>query len=315
MSCDRRTLLTGLAAAGAAAAAGTAEARTAKLPPPDAMGMLYDTTLCIGCKTCVVACREANDTKPDTAASGGLWDTPADLDGGTKNIIKLYKSPDGPQRSYFKKQCMHCVDPACAAACMLGSIHKDEKTGVVGYTAEYCVGCRYCMMACPYDVTKFEFSKAVPKIVKCELCRHRVKDAAAKTASGFTRYPAGQGPACCEVCPRGAVVYGKRDELLAEAKKRLAAAPGRYKGWGDDDPPRVFGETDGGGTQVLYLSHVPFSKLDLPDLGDKGVPDVAYTVQEGLYKGFVAPVALYGVLAGVLIRNRKKGGAAEGGQP
>jgi hypothetical protein len=155
-------------------------------------------------------------------------------------------------------------------------------------------------MACPFNVPKFEFSKAAPKIVKCELCRHRVKDAPT-VVGGFTRYPKGQGPACCEVCPRQAVIYGKRDELLAEAKRRIAENPGRYY------QDHVYGETEVGGTQVLYLSHVPFAKLGLPEFGDRPVQEVAYKVQEGIYwrLPFVAPVALYAVLAAVMIRNRR----------
>ncbi|HWC66165.1 MAG TPA: 4Fe-4S binding protein, partial [Thermoanaerobaculia bacterium] len=109
MSVDRRNLFKGIASAGAAAVAGggTAQARRLRpMAPADAMGLLYDTSLCIGCKSCVVACREANGTKPETKSSGGLWDAPMDLDGQTKTVIKLYKSPDGVQRSYFKAQCM-----------------------------------------------------------------------------------------------------------------------------------------------------------------------------------------------------------------
>ena len=206
----------------------------------------------------------------------------------------------------MKSQCMHCVDPACAAACMLHSLHKDETTGIVSYDPTYCVGCRYCQMACPFNVAKFEFDEAVPKIVKCELCRHRVGDAKLADDGGFSRYTRGHGPACCEVCPRGAVIYGKRAELLAEAKRRLAANPGAYV-------PKVYGETEAGGTQVLYLSHVPFEKLGLPDYGPQGVPHTAYTIQEGLYKGFAAPVALYVALGAVLWRNRKKERGRRGG--
>jgi len=309
MSLDRRSMLKVIATGGvAAAASGTpASAATSKAAPAGAMGMLYDTTLCIGCKTCVVACKQANDRQPDSGPWGSekLYDAPVDLNANTKNVIKLYH--EGPVRSYFKAQCMHCVNPACASACMLGAIHKDEVTGVVGYDPNYCVGCRYCQMACAFNVPKFEFNKAVPKVVKCELCRHRVKDAPTKVG-GFTRYPQGQGPACCEVCPRQAVIYGKRDELLAEAKRRIAAHPGRYY------QDRVYGETEVGGTQVLYLSHVPFGKLGLPEVGDRPVPELAFTVQDGIYwrLPFVAPAALYAALAAVMIRNRRaETGASE----
>jgi Fe-S-cluster-containing dehydrogenase component len=303
MSLDRRKLLKSLAAGGVAATAGSAPAaaRTLKKAPPGAMGMLYDATLCIGCKTCVVACKQANEmpTEPGPWKEGNLYDAPVDLDGKTKNIIKLYR--EGDRTSYVKQQCMHCIDPACASACMLHSLHKNLATGVVEYDPAYCVGCRYCQMSCPFNVPKFEFSKAVPKIVKCELCRHRIKEPAVKGPDGFTRYPKGQGPACCEVCPRGAVIYGTRDELLAEAKRRIAAFPGTYF------EDRVYGEFDAGGTQVLYLARVPFEKLGLPKIGNDPVPETAYAVQEGIYYKlpFVAPVALYAVLAGVAYRNRR----------
>ena len=229
---------------------------------------------------------------------------PQDLNGKTKNIIKLYQ--EGDRVSYMKAQCMHCVDPACASACMLHAFHKNEVTGVVEWDPFYCVGCRYCQMACPFNIPKFEFDKAVPKLVKCELCRHRVEGAALSGQDGFTRYPKGHGPACCEVCPRQAVIYGKRDELLLEAKRRIAEEPGKYF------EDRVYGEFEGGGTQVLYLSHVPFEKLGLPALGKEGVPRTAYSIQEGLYKGFIAPVAAYAVLAGVMLRNRRANRRDEG---
>jgi Fe-S-cluster-containing dehydrogenase component len=303
MPLDRRVLLKSLALGGVAATAGAAPAvaRGRKMAPPSAMGMLYDATMCIGCKACVVACKQANDMPVDPGPWGesNLYDAPVDLDGKTKNIIKLYR--EGEKTSYVKQQCMHCIDPACAAACMLRSLHKDEVTGVVAYDPAYCVGCRYCQLACPFNVPKFEFSKAAPKIVKCELCRHRVKDAAAKDTDGFTRYPKDQGPACCEVCPREAVIYGTRDELLAEAKRRIAAFPGRYF------EDRVYGEFDAGGTQVLYLAHVPFDKLGLPKIGNEPVSQTAYAVQEGIYYNlpFLAPVGLYAVLAAVAYRNRR----------
>jgi Fe-S-cluster-containing dehydrogenase component len=302
MTLDRRRALRVLAGTGAVAASGAVPVQAARArqePPPEALGMLYDTTRCIGCKACVVACREANDLEY-TLDADRLHHAPVDLDGRTKNVIKLYR--DGDRISFFKAQCMHCVDPACAAACMLHSLHKDEKTGIVTYDPSYCVGCRYCMMACPFGVPKFEFAKINPKIVKCELCRHRFGDEQLAQVDGFSRFPAKHGPACCEVCPRDAVIYGKRSELLAEAKRRVQESPGKYY------QDKVFGETEAGGTQVLCLSHLPFDKLGLPDAGEQGVPHVAYTIQEGLYQGFVAPVALYAVLGAVMFRNRKKAG-------
>jgi Fe-S-cluster-containing dehydrogenase component len=303
----RRRALRVLAGSGAAAVAtaGTAAASAPLAAPKDAMGMLYDTTLCIGCKACVVACREANGLEADTSLDG-IHHAPLDLNGRTKNVIKLYK--EGPRLSFFKAQCMHCVDPACANACMLGSLRKDPVTGVVGYDPQYCVGCRYCQVACPFNVPKFEFASATPKIVKCELCRHRLSKGvvAQRGEDGFSRYPMGQGPACCEVCPRGAVIYGKRAELLDEAHRRMSAHPGRYV-------EKVYGETDAGGTQVLYLSHVAFEKLGLPTIADS-VPAPMRRIHHGLYQGFVAPVALYAALGFVMLRNRGKAGTGKEGQ-
>lgn len=290
MSISRRSLLKGLATAGAGVAAApvTALARQPKRRPDDAVGLLYDATKCIGCKACMTACREANGLEAD--ARDGLWDDPSSLNSNAKNVISLYQGENGVE-SFMKMQCMHCVDPACVSVCMLGALHKGEK-GIVEYDVGSCIGCRYCQVACPFNVPAFEWSKAAPRIVKCELCRNRVDG---KTV-----------PACAEVCPREAVIDGKYDDLLREAHRRIDAEPGKYQ-------PKVYGEHDGGGTQVLYLSAaaVPFEKLGLPQLGEKSVPSLPETIQHAIYKGFIAPVALYGVLGAVIFRNRRGAQQAE----
>ena len=291
MSAGRRSFLKGLLGAGAAVATaaspvGADERREA---PADAVGLLYDTTKCIGCKTCVLACKEANDLPPDNREDP-LHDAPTALNDRTKNIIKLYTDEEG-RVSYFKAQCMHCIDPACVGACMIGALQKREY-GIVTWESNRCIGCRYCQVACPFNVPKFEWASRTPRIIKCELCNHRLAE--------------GKEPACTEVCPREAVIYGTREELLAEAKRRIEAEPGRYVN-------RVYGETEGGGTQCLYLSHVPFEKLGLPELDDVPVPSLNRQVQHGIYQGFIAPVALYAVLGGVMFRNRRQGKSTEEG--
>lgn len=286
MGITRRTALKTMIAGGAAAAGAVVPAATASaaplVAPPDALGLLYDATLCIGCKTCVVACQDANGLPRDPTGIDSKYDAPVALSARAKNVIKLYKGENGEQ-SYMKAQCMHCIDPACVSACMIGALTKGAN-GIVSYNVDYCVGCRYCEIACPFNVPKFEWAKNTPQIVKCELCRQRLAE--------------NKEPACTEVCPRHAVIFGKREELLLEAKRRIAAEPEKYQ-------PKVYGETEAGGTQCLYISHVPFDKLGLPTLDDRPAPELARTIQHTVYKGFIAPVALYGALGLVMLRNRR----------
>ena len=295
---DRRSLFKTLAAAPAGAAAledkPAQAAREKPVAPTDAVGMLYDATRCVGCKACVVACRDANGLPP-AADADGLHDLQTELNCTTKNVIQLHQERDAAgavtEQSFTKRQCMHCVDPACVSACMIGALQKRE-FGIVTWEADTCVGCRYCQVACPFNVPKFEWDVAAPRLVKCELCLHRLKE--------------GKQPGCTEVCPAGAVVFGKLEDLKAEAHRRLAAAPaGTYL-------PKVYGEHDAGGTQVLYLSHVPFEKLGLPDLGTDGVPHLSETVQHGVYQGMATPAVLYAAVGAIIWRNKRKEAQAHG---
>jgi formate dehydrogenase beta subunit len=288
MGVDRRSMLKCLTAAAAVSAVPQiATAAPRRGVPADAVGLLYDATLCIGCKACNVACKEANELPADVSTyGGGLYDAPDGLNEYSKSIIQLHRN--GDEYAYVKKQCMHCVDPACVNACMLGALQKG-KWGVVTWEDDRCVGCRYCQVACPFNVPKFEWASRAPKIVKCELCSHRLEE--------------GKEPACSAVCPRGAVVYGTREELLAEARRRLVAdGDGKYV-------QKIYGETELGGTQVLYLSHVPFEDLGFRFSDDESVPRLQRDVQHGIYQGFIAPAALYAALAIVMVRNRRRNGS------
>jgi Fe-S-cluster-containing dehydrogenase component len=287
MGITRRAAFKAMLAGGAAVAGVSAATKpVSAVPleaPADALGLLYDATLCIGCKTCVVKCQEANHLEPDTAGIDARYNAPLSLSANAKTVIKLYRDDAAGETSYMKAQCMHCIDPACVSACMIGALTKGPN-GIVAYNVDYCVGCRYCEIACPFNVPKFQWASATPMIVKCELCRDRLAE--------------GRDPACTEVCPRHAVIFGKRSELLLEAKRRIAADPEKYQ-------PKVYGETEAGGTQCLYIAHVPFDKLGLPTLDDRPAPELARNIQHTVYKGFIAPIALYGVLGAVMLRNRR----------
>jgi Fe-S-cluster-containing dehydrogenase component len=285
MTMTRRGMLKVLGAAAGAAVVAPAEARTSRKSNPDDLGLLFDATRCVGCRACSTACRDANNMAPDVAMiAGAPYDAPVDLNGSTLSVIKQWSNEK--QTGFFKAQCMQCADPACSSVCMMGALHKGKR-GVVQYDVERCVGCRNCQIACPFNVPKFQWAAASPKIIKCELCRHR--------------WDQGKGPACAEACPRGAVVSGSRPELLAEAKRRLAATPSAYQGG-------VYGETEGGGTACLYLSPVGFGPLGLPALGKEPVPALVETVQHAVYQGFVAPAALFGAFAVVAWKNHRAAG-------
>jgi formate dehydrogenase iron-sulfur subunit len=164
---------------------------------------------------------------------------------------------NGQQHKVFvKRQCMHCVHPACVSACPVGALQKTD-SGAVTYDCTRCIGCRYCMVACPFGVPKFEWDQALPKIQKCTLCADRQE--------------IGLAPACAAACPTGALLFGDRDELIAEAEARLKAEPERYY-------QHIYGKDEIGGTSWLYLSSVPFAKLGFPALEAEPVTELSEAV-------------------------------------
>ena len=291
MDITRRELISTIAKTGVPAAvavsigAPSLHAETENIPVPSAaVGLLYDASICIGCKACESACAEANDTPPDTRGDA-LHQAPNDLNDLTRNIIKLYKPEDGSPASFVKRQCMHCLDPACAAGCPFQALHKDPETGIVSWTAEECIGCRYCTITCPYHVPRFQWQGYNPRVTKCELCS--------------TRLEKGLRPGCTNVCPTGAVIFGPRTVLLEEAKQRIKKTPGKYY------QERVYGEFDNGGTQSIYLSRVAFGKLGLPELGPESVPAKTLRWQRRLYQYFALPALLYVGLVQVIRKSLK----------
>jgi Fe-S-cluster-containing dehydrogenase component len=230
-------------AVGCAGLARPASASTVSGAGPDAYGMLVDTTLCIGCQGCEAACREANGIpEPDAIDDSDVFDRHRDTRTDAFTVVNRYPVPGSPDEPRFiKTQCMHCVDPACASACPARALEKTA-SGPVVYHGDRCLGCRYCMMACPFDIPKFEYAKAVPYVKKCDFC-------AGRQARGLE-------PACSEVCPGGALKFGKRADLLEEARTRIYQNPAKYA-------HHIYGEHEAGGTSWLYISDLGPEQLGL----------------------------------------------------
>jgi Fe-S-cluster-containing dehydrogenase component len=277
---------------------------------PEAQGILYDATVCIGCKACMTACKEYNHLPPDHYNPNSIWDDPVDLSAKTVNIVKLYtngtaqvKDQEVNGYSFIRRFCMHCVDPACTSACPVGALTKDPKIGVVKYNKNVCIGCRYCQVACPFNIPKFQWDQAFPQIVKCQLCSHR--------------FASGGYAACCEFCPTGASIFGDVQGLLKEAKRRLALNAGEFDYYplrqldSTDKTLRkvtpyinkVYGAKDGGGTQVIMLANVPFQKLGLPTLSDESAAAHSETLFHSIYKGMFVPYMLLGAFYYLVYKN------------
>jgi Fe-S-cluster-containing dehydrogenase component len=277
---------------------------------PEGMGILYDATVCIGCKACMAVCKEYNHLPPDRRNPNDIWDDPVDLSSRTYNIVKLYTNGTGQVKdqavngySYIRRFCMHCVDPSCTAACPVGAMHKDPHTGAVLYNKDVCIGCRYCQLACPFDVPKFEWDKAIPQIKKCHLCSHFI--------------PQGGYAACCKFCPTGASIYGNVLDLLKEAKRRMSLTTGQMAYYplrridSSDKVQRkvtlynnhIYGAREDGGTQVLMLANVPFDKLGLPQLPVESIASRTETLFHTLYKGMIFPYFLLGAVFYMVYKN------------
>jgi formate dehydrogenase iron-sulfur subunit len=244
--------------------------------------LLYDATLCIDCKQCEKACADENHLPYDDATAAESFQSEH------KFTVVLAKG-----EKYMRRLCMNCNDPACVSVCPVAALRKTE-AGPVTYDADRCMGCRYCMAACPFGVPKYEWNKLAPRVRKCTLCSNRVQQ--------------GKATACAEICPTGATKFGDRDELLAEAQKRIRENPQNYVN-------HIYGVNEVGGTSVLLLSSVPFEQFGYrTDMPRDPLPLFTYRVLSRI-PDFVPLGGI--MLGGVwwITHRREEVAAAEGGHP
>jgi formate dehydrogenase iron-sulfur subunit len=252
--------------------------------------LLIDVTRCTGCRGCQVACKQWNELPGEKTSVSTSWTNPKELSAYTWTHVDFREVPNaagGFSWNFVHKRCFHCLEPACVSACPVGALQKTEE-GPVVYDASRCIGCRYCMVACPFEIPKFTWDSAQPVIAKCTFCADRLAD--------------GQEPACAKSCPTDAIQFGERDDLIVEAQRRIQATPARYVNY-------VYGKDEAGGTSVMYLSGVPFDRLGFKmDISHEPYPERTW---EALSKIPWEVLGVAAVMSGTwfIIQRRQKNGA------
>jgi Fe-S-cluster-containing dehydrogenase component len=224
---------------------------------PDSYGVLHDTTLCIGCRRCEKACNVVNELPaPDKPFDDmSVLDKKRRTTEKTYTVVNRYLEAEGTRQPVFRKiQCNHCKEPACASACFVGAFTKTPE-GAVVYDASVCVGCRYCMVACPFDIPAYEYDEPLtPRVMKCTMCHPLIAE--------------GKLPGCVEACPQEALTFGRREHLISIARERIRKHPDRYI-------DHVYGQHEVGGTNWLYITGAPFERLGFrTDLGITPAPEL-----------------------------------------
>ena len=248
-----------------------------EVDPDNGAAMLYDATMCVGCRSCEAACKEWNDLPPEP-------EPVSDTTAHTWTLIKQYQ--DESVQAFRKYQCMHCLHPGCVSVCTVGALTKSDQ-GPVVYNVNKCIGCRYCQYACPFGVPKFEWEQALGLIGKCTFCADRLAD--------------GLIPACAAACPVGALSFGTRSEMLDEARSRISQHPDRYF-------DHIYGETEAGGTSILFLSPVSFEKLGFPALGSDAVAGASEAIARGTP---VIAITAAAVFSGIYWLTKRQGKGAK----
>jgi formate dehydrogenase iron-sulfur subunit len=261
--------------------------------------VLVDITRCIGCRSCMRACKQANDLPVNvdlTADFPGTWDA-EELRFDQWTVVNPITGDNGKGTEVtrnVKKQCMQCLEPTCVSVCPVGAMTKSE-LGPILYNADRCIGCRYCIMACPFDIPKFEWEGGMFAVIgKCQFCAHQ-------------RLAEGRLPACVESCPTGALKFGTREAMLFEARARIKTQPDRYVN-------HVYGETEAGGTAWLYLSDVPFENIGFKsNVETAPMPPLTWEVLSKIPIMAAAMAGLFGTVAWSLNRREasERGEASE----
>lgn len=290
----RRQFLGLLGAAGITATLGTtAQAAGGKSFDgyPDAKGVLFDATRCIGCRKCEAGCNKVNKlpAPPKPFEDLTVLDKERRTDEKTYTVVNKYQGKNGPL--FRKIQCNHCMEPACASVCFVRAFTKNSD-GSVTYDASVCVGCRYCMVACPFNIPAYEYNDPLtPRVMKCTMCHDQITKGEI------------DAPGCVSACPKEALTYGKREDLIEVARERMKKNPGRYV-------KHIYGEKEMGGTNWLYLAGAEgFGALGMrEDLGSKSVPEIS----AGPLSVVPMVAALWpALLGGVWAMNKRKEKVAE----
>jgi Fe-S-cluster-containing dehydrogenase component len=266
-------------------AAGQADASEGQGADGDGgVAVLVDTTECIGCRKCEFACNrehKLSDLPLESYEDTSVFKEKRRMVADAYTVVNRYANPDNAEKPiYVKSQCMHCLEPACVSACLVGALSKSGNGSVV-YDASKCMGCRYCMVACPFQVPAYEYSNALtPQVRKCIFCFDRVaRD--------------GKMPACVEMCPVNTLTFGKRSEVLKLAHEKIANHPNRYQS-------KVYGEEEVGGTRWLYLASRAFEELDFLKLGSDPIPEHTEKIQHSIFKFGIPPLLLFGLLGAAM---------------